>query len=40
MGGAAPRSGTPTLQVEWIYMTFDKTGRVEYVRSGRKLREP
>jgi hypothetical protein len=27
------------LQVEWFYMTFHKTDRVEYVRSGRKLRE-
>jgi hypothetical protein len=27
------------LQVEWFYMTFHKTDRVEYVRSGWKLRE-
>ena len=27
------------LQVEWFYMTFHKTDRVEYVRSGCKLRE-
>ena len=27
------------LQVEWFYMTFHKSDRVEYVRSGRKLRE-
>ena len=27
------------LQVEWFYMTFHKTDHVEYVRSGRKLRE-
>ncbi len=49
MGGAAPLAellpagniNTPSakLQVEWFYMTFHKTDRVEYVRSGRKLRE-
>jgi hypothetical protein len=27
------------LQVKWFYMTFHKTDPVEYVRSGRKLRE-
>jgi hypothetical protein len=27
------------LQVEWFYMTFHKTDRAEYVRSGCKLRE-
>ena len=27
------------LQVEWFYMTFHKTDRAEYVRSGRRLRE-
>ncbi len=25
------------LQVEWFYMTFHKTDRLEYVRSGRQL---
>jgi Zn-finger protein len=28
-----------SLQVEWFYMTFHKTDRAEYVRSGRKLRD-
>jgi hypothetical protein len=27
------------LQVEWFYMTFHKTDRAEYVRSGCKLRD-
>jgi hypothetical protein len=27
------------LQAKWFYMTFHKTDHVEYVRSGRKLRE-
>ena len=27
------------LQVEWFYMTFHKSDCVEYVRSGRKLRD-
>ena len=29
----------PALQVEWFYMTFHKSDRSEYVRSGRKLDE-
>ncbi len=28
-----------SLSVEWFYMTFHRTDRAEYVRSGRKLRE-
>jgi len=27
------------LQVEWFYMTFHKTDRSEYVRSGRQLED-
>ena len=30
---------TGSLSVEWFYMTFDRTDRAEYVRSGRKLRK-
>ena len=26
-----------SLSVEWFYMTFHKSNRAEYVRSGRKL---
>ena len=26
-----------SLSVEWFYMTFHRTDRAEYVRSGRKL---
>ena len=28
-----------SLSVKWFYMTFHRTDRAEYVRSGRKLRE-
>ena len=28
-----------SLSVEWFYMTFHRTDRGEYVRSGRKLRK-
>ena len=28
-----------SLSMEWFYMTFHRTDRAEYVRSGRKLRE-
>ncbi len=28
-----------SLSVEWFYMTFHRTDRAEYVRSGRKLHE-
>ena len=28
-----------SLSVEWFYMTFHRTDRAEYVRSGRKLRK-
>jgi hypothetical protein len=27
------------LSVEWFYMTFHRSDRAEYVRSGRKLRK-
>ncbi len=28
-----------SLSMEWFYLTFHRTDRAEYVRSGRKLRE-
>ena len=41
--GTAPKGDiekpSASLSVEWFYMTFHRTDRAEYVRSGRKLRE-
>ena len=34
-----PREARRKFSVEWFYMTFHRTDRVEYIRSGRKLRE-
>jgi hypothetical protein len=38
-----PKGGIPkpnnTLQVQWFYMSFHRSDRAEYVRSGRKLND-
>ena len=33
------KKSAASLSVEWLYMTFHRTDRAEYFRSGCKLRE-